>query len=233
VGHLIFPIIILIIAIVRAASRAGQSTGGPPPRRAPGPTPRQTESEEERQRRFFEAVGLPPGGQLPPTVNPRTTSNLPPLQPVSPPLGGPIPSPGRLRRISTGYPHQAGPLGSPASARRVAAPMPPPASVPAPAPQPQVAPVMVPVQTAAVIAAATAAAPSAPATAVRQFATVSVPSVAPGMAAQASSSTAGLLARLRDPDSMRQAIMLREILGPPKALQTSMVGGEGALWIGA
>jgi hypothetical protein len=32
----------------------------------------------------------------------------------------------------------------------------------------------------------------------------------------------GLLLRLRDPSAIREAIILREILGPPKALQPTL-----------
>jgi hypothetical protein len=51
--------------------------------------------------------------------------------------------------------------------------------------------------------------------------TVAAPQPAPAM------QTGELLARLRDPASIRQAIVLREVLGPPRAYQEF-----GTAWMG-
>jgi len=82
-SHFIFPAIILIIAIARMMGRARQASSGRPPVSRPASRP-PAESEAERQRRFLEAVGLPPGSQIPPQVSPRTGANPAPLQPINP-----------------------------------------------------------------------------------------------------------------------------------------------------
>ena len=48
------------------------------------------------------------------------------------------------------------------------------------------------------------------------------PPAAPGPAIKPSYPAKGLLLRLRDPDAIREAIILREILGPPKGLQPTI-----------
>jgi hypothetical protein len=208
VQHLLFPIIILIIAISRAFASARRDPGGPPPPRTSSRSASPTESDAERQRRFREAVGLPLDAPLPPPIRPRTTASPPPLQPVMPPpvLGMPT-APGRLRRIYTGVPTQPGTPGTQPTARRIPAPAPAPASAaPPPAPVQQIA-------------------PPAPAPQTYIPYTPSRPPAAPAAPApQPSFPAAGLLARLRDPAAVREAIILREILGPPKALQGTPLG---------
>jgi hypothetical protein len=210
VEQLIFIIIALVIAAIRAASKAKEGSNEPPltPRRPRPPA----ESDAERQRRFLEAVGLPPGAQLPPPVRPRpgAAGPLPPIPPHS--AAGPV------RRIYTGVPQKAAPAPPAPAIRRI-----PPASPPlAPAP---VTPL---VQTVTIAPAA----PVTPITAAIQAAAASHKAATPyGPAAQASTRASTLLLRLRDPDSIRQAIILREILGPPKALQP-LAAGPAAPWMG-
>jgi hypothetical protein len=77
---------------------------------------------------------------------------------------------------------------------------------------------------AAVVAAATAQAGQAAQAAAAQAYSASRASAVKAPVAPAvvpSSAASGLMERLRDPTSIRQAIILREILGPPKALQSS------------
>jgi len=223
-GHLLFPIVVLIIAVIRAfASAKSSSTGSPsvPPNPRPTVTPGTTnrgpgepgETAAERQRRFMEAIGLPPDSSPPTPVRPRTSLNPPPLMPVNFPPGQ-IVTPGRLKRVPTTSAPPAR-QGSPQPAIRRVAPVAPgqdPAKVAAAAAQ------------AAVVAAATAQAGQAAQAAAAQAYSASRASAVKAPVAPAvvpSSAASGLMERLRDPASIRQAIILREILGPPKALQSS------------
>jgi hypothetical protein len=191
VAPLLFPIIILIVAIVKAFASARRDAGNLPP---PGPF-RPTESDAERQRRFREAVGLPPGADLPPPVRPRTSANPPPLQPIQPAGARPFPgTPGRLRRAAPAPP-------SPVNTPRTLPPAGRAPAAPAPA---KVSPAPVAV---------------APATPVRQAAPPARPAAAPVAAVSPSYTATALLPRLRNPSAIREAIILREVLGPPKALQ--------------
>jgi len=214
-SHLIYPAIILIVAIARMMGRARQAPSGSPPVSRPAARP-PAESEAERQRRFLEAVGLPPGSQLPPQVSPRTGANPAPLQPINPPSVRGI---GRLRRVATGAPPAPGSALPQAPGRRIVAPVPMPTRAPAPAAVPayaaQYAPAMPVIQ---------ASAPPPP--------TPPAPRPAPAAVAPAvPAPVSGLLLRLRDPGSIRQAIILREILGPPRAFQPIAAGPAGP-WMG-
>lgn len=95
-----FLILIVFIALVRwlmskAKSQVqdGQSPMAPPPPAEPITRGGATPSEEERIRKFLEALGQPAGSAPPPTVikrprapMPRIFPNLPPLTTVPPPL---------------------------------------------------------------------------------------------------------------------------------------------------
>jgi hypothetical protein len=206
VSHLIFIVIIAVVAMLKASAKKGSS--GPPPL-IPTTTARPpAQTEEERQRRFFEALGLPQGSAPPPLVKPRPPSANPmPLPRIDPGTG-------RLRRINTGLPPNVG--GAPVQ--------PAPRGVPAPVPVSWPVPTLVPESTVApavpIVEAAAARRPLA-----------SVPPAAAPSAPQPGAAVSALLLRLRDPVSIRQAIMLREILGPPKALQP-LTTGIGTPWVG-
>jgi len=189
--HLIFVIIAFGIA---ALSKALSTKGTPTPPSTPASTRRPGmpgETEQERYRRFMEAVGLPPGTPPPPPVQPRAQVNPQPLLPVNPPGG-------RLYRVppSVTPPRQV--TQAPQTYRR------PLASSPAPAQAPV---------TSYVTTAAPAASPATPPPPPVRRSPPPVPTTAPATPAQA------LIARLRDPASIREAIILREVLGPPKALR--------------
>jgi hypothetical protein len=199
----LFPIIIAVIVVVSKIIAASQKTGNNPPPRptsSPRPAPPPTESEQERLRRFMEAVGLPPDAKPPPLVRPRTGANVGPLPPVKPP-GQPLYETGRLRRVTPPSPSparrtQPGTRGIPpvAAPARASATSPPP-----PAPMEAIAPLTAVRRTSAMPPPATSA-----------------PAVKPSYPAS------GLVLRLRDPAAIREAIILREVLGPPKALQAGM-----------
>src|SRR5438094_1113080 len=94
--NLLFILLIAMAALLRLlATKAGEAKKRPqksdqgsrttpqvskPIRRAP------VESDEERIRRFLEALGQPTGSRLPPPVVPRTDIPPRPLAPVRPPI---------------------------------------------------------------------------------------------------------------------------------------------------
>jgi len=214
VSHSLFPIIIFVIVLVtKVLSNASRASGGPTPRpRSPGP--RGTEDEEERMRRFMEAVGLPPNSVPPPQVRPRPAVNPAPLLPVNPPPVHPLA--GDIRRARPAIP-PAPPVPS--------APLPRPAyrhvsSIPQKAislPQQPVAPIqaVAPIQPAEpVIAPLQASMSTAP---------LGTPSVQTEITTRALRTDAQgapfLLGRLRTRSAIREAIILREVLGPPKAFE--------------
>lgn len=76
VDNLLFILLGLALVVLRwLAQRAAESKKKPPPNQPERPTRASAESEEERMRRFMEALGNPVGSKPPPKVMPR------PLQP--------------------------------------------------------------------------------------------------------------------------------------------------------
>lgn len=165
------------------------------PNDAPSPRPTErppAESEQERIRRFLEALGAPPGSAPPPPVGPR---------------------PAPQRRVVT--PRAQTP---PKVKRGWAQPLPPLVTIPEPVAGPAFpppAPVSRPISPPIV----TVAPPPAPPL---------VPLVRPGVFPAASPRPPLSLGELlRSAGSARQAIVLREVLGPPRSLQP--LGGDGFL----
>ncbi|MGH8092989.1 MAG: hypothetical protein ACREIF_05900 [Chthoniobacterales bacterium] len=156
------------------------------------PEPPSAQSDEERVRRFLEALGVPPGSAPPPPVRPRPTV---PRQVITPAQPKP-----------------------PAKARRSwVQPLPPlvttPKEVPAPPLQPPTAAPPSPVVIAPPAPVASAAMPG------RMVRPGPVASETRQVAPVSASTAGSLRAILRARGSLRQAIMLREILGPPRGLQ--------------
>lgn len=191
------PIILLIIvaaALLRWLSQRSQPPTDEDPKRpeVPGePIPRggKTQTEEERIRRFLEALGQPTTSIPPRRVTPRPTApkvvrpHLPPLTPHLPPL--------------TTAPPPLPPSPTPA--------------VPAPPPLP-IQPVFTPapVQEAGFEVRDLAAPTSSDLVSERRTAV----------------EQQSLLLMLRSAQGLRSAIVLREIFGPPRSLQTfDVVGG--------
>jgi hypothetical protein len=87
---LLLGVAFLFQALARAVSKAkkDQTTpGSTPERRTPRPIPRApTESDAERIRKFLEALGRPPTSRPPPPVMPRMDIPPRPLAPVQPPI---------------------------------------------------------------------------------------------------------------------------------------------------
>ncbi len=191
IENLLFILLIAMAVLFRLlASKAGEakkgsqdqdrrSTTSPRPvepiRRAP------VESDEERIRRFLEALGQPAGTRPPPPVPPRTNIPPRPLAPVQP--TGPIPT---VRNVLTRRKRQI-----------VEAPKPPapPISEPREAPPSRA---------------------DLPASIEPRVEAYAVAAESKTKVAHAGTDIATLL---RSPAGQRNAIILREIFGPPRSLQ--------------
>jgi hypothetical protein len=137
------------------------------------------QSEEERVRRFLEALGAPPGTQPPPPVRPRPVV---PRRVVTP-----APRRERPSKVRRGWAQPLPPLTT-APLEPVLDAVPPPVIVAPPLP-------------------VSAASPPPTVSSARRVATAQVvPRTALG-------------SLLRTRGSVRQAIILREVLGPPRGLQ--------------
>ena len=205
--------------------QGNESQGAPPPaetrRQTPIPQPRY-ENEEEKMRRFMEALGLPTESAPPAPVNkpaPPAPATPPPLRPAARPLAPasrmnrpavrPVAAPVRkeVRPVHT-------PIAPPLDTGGPLPTLPKTASVDEAGPSMEVAnlPQMTFVQPEQAVAAAatevSAAMKAAPTPAAAQQ-----PCPAPPQAA--------LRDLLRTPGSLRAAVLLREILGPPKGLQSA------------
>ncbi|HEX4665948.1 MAG TPA: hypothetical protein VH207_05060 [Chthoniobacterales bacterium] len=150
----------------------------PPPNEQARPQRPPAESEEERVRRFLEALGMPAGTQPPPPVRPRRVVTPSPAQ--------------KTPKVKRSWVQPLPPL---VTTPQEMPPLPPVTTVPPEVvvieetPPPVVAP------------------PPIPASAIRRS--------APRLPAAPTS----LAASLRTPGNIRRAIVLREVLGPPRGLQ--------------
>ncbi len=159
-----------------------------PPRRPP------PQSEEERVRRFLEALGVPPGTQAPPPVRPRTFTPRPVM------TAAPRTPPPKIKRswVQPLPPVVTTPEGMP---------LPPLTTTPPPEPV-----FVVEAQPAPVAAAP----PPLPAE-------LSAPEISALPARKAAPARAlpmtSLGQILRSREKIRQAIILREVLGPPLGLE--------------
>jgi hypothetical protein len=204
---LLFILLVAIAALLRLlASKAGNAKGKseqPPQRststpRSEQPIPRApVDSDEERIRRFLEALGQPTTSKPPPPVTPRTDIPPRPVAPVRPP--------------STIQPF--------IRPRRVIVPK---GTTPAPVEVPKKTPVAI-----------------APPTFEVQTASAESPKPLPIIAARAAAFTTALPRKitsdakernfamlLRSSAGLRDAIVLREIFGPPRSLQPLDVIGS-------
>jgi len=204
--QLILIVVVGVVAFVKwFLENAGQSAPDKP--RPPSPRPlrtdpgdaNRTESEAERMRRFMEALGLPPDAVPPaPTRKPLPTARKGrPVDPFPRPAA-PAHRPNIAPPLETG-----GPLPT----------LPKTASVGETAPSMEVT--SIPQMTFAEPEQAVQSAAAAVA------ASAKTPSRSASQAQQSSSAQAALREQLREPDSLRKAILLREILGAPKGLQSA------------
>jgi len=208
--NVIFIIIAAIVGISRLIARINenarqQDQRKSPPRARPQQTAQplqrtQPKTDEQKVREFLEALGQPPGSAPPPRVQPRTHIPPRPLAPVQPP---PLRRPFSTVLVRTPtektktifLPQQGG--SAPQELKRIIA-APPAPDVNEPGPW------VVQEQTASASIAST----TLTASPVEQ----AIPSVR-------ASADAIWKQSLRSSDSVRAAIVLREIFGPPRALQ--------------
>jgi hypothetical protein len=175
--HPIILIIVVAAALLRWLSQKSDAAKPDPERPTvpdqPIPRGGETQTEEERIRRFLEALGQPAGSRPPPKVAPKRETNphmfptLPPLTTTPPPLP-PSPAP-------------AMPEPPPLPIQRVFTPA--------------------PVQEAGFEVRDLGAQTSSP------------------EARRATAEQRSLLLKLRSNQDLRNAIVLREIFGPPRSLQ--------------
>ena len=205
--NLLFLLLLLLAGLFQLLGRAARKRSGEEEKQAPKPAPQMTkpiprvakESDQERIRKFLEALGNPPASPPPPPVMPRTDIPPRPLAPVRPPVEPLIPrwklTPEERRKRP--YILKEGSLpGSVTPAEQISAP----AMTIAPAfevhegPLPIEAPPVIktPMET---YAAATRAVP------------------------KGADSKTDIAILLASKSGLRDAIILREIFGPPRSLQ--------------
>ena len=182
-----FAIAILFQLLTRAASKTGRRGPGNQQRKPPQ-TPRSLpsqpeESEEDRIRKFLEALGQPTSSQPPPPVRPRPTYQKPIVLPRVEP-----------REI----------------ARRVLSPLPPLTTRPPEfEPEPQAAERQIPTASPKPKRRVFQPQPETPA--------ISEPRVSP--ASSKSEARIDIPTLLKSTSGLRNAMILREIFGPPRSLQ--------------
>ena len=228
---ILFLILVAVAGLLRwLATKSGEETkqdrSSTPPPRTPTGAPRTqarpartTTPEEERIRKFLEALGVPTDMPAPPPVTPRQPE-LPqrPLMPVAPPRemvsGGNVfdrrkQDPESRRKIYTPQPAQPEilPSASPSRSAETAEIQPPPAPATG-----------IPMESPAFDAGEVTVVPPAPAPAGRERRrkrrvldeAVFEMETAP---------TSSYIDDLSSPEALRRAIVLREIFGPPRSLQ--------------
>ena len=208
--NVIFIIIAAIIGISRLVSRISEESKKqsqrrrqppqrpPPPPQMPQPIQRtRPKTDEERVREFLEALGQPAGAAPPPKIQPRRQIPPRPLAPVQPPASmRPFGKP----EVRT-WKEQAKEIVVLQQPTKIAPPQIKPVIVPAEASEPGAWIAQEEAQTGAATKLAIARADDQPS--VR------------------ASADAVWKRTLRSPDALRTAIVLREIFGPPRGVQSS------------
>jgi hypothetical protein len=216
---LFIAIALLFQLLSRAASKASKDSGGTKRRSAtvPPPLPRaDTETDEERIRKFLEALGQPAGSKPPPPVVHRTDVPARPVAPIQPPPSmRPFPVPPRPltpeeRRKRKVILHEET-VGQPGEwLRKINYP----GQIPGPPERKPLIPTLAEPASFEVHEGTTPAEPPA---------TIKTPAEAYAIATQPMTRPAktetDLAALLRSTSGLRDAIILREIFGPPRSLQ--------------
>src|SRR6266699_3408028 len=91
--NLLFLLLLVLAGLFQLFGRAARKTNGDEEESTPRPAPRMpkpiprapAQSDEERIRKFLEALGQPPAATPPPPVVPRTNIPPRPLAPMQPP----------------------------------------------------------------------------------------------------------------------------------------------------
>jgi len=197
--NLLFLLLLVVAGLFQLLARAARkgSTGEtkPTPKPAPRmgkPIPRAPiESDEERIRKFLEALGQPSASRPPPPVAQRPTYRKPLVLPRVPPIASPLPP------LVTRPPE----LPSEFEVHREPAPPPTPQpSRPLPEPTFQIHEAVAPPELVPVVV-------------------TTVPEAKSQQPFAALGSTIHLTPLLRSPTGLRDAIIVREILGPPRGLR--------------
>ena len=183
---LFIAVAIFFQLLTRAAGKGGRRNSGDTNRRSTmSPTPRSVreETEEDRVRKFLEALGQPTTSKPPPPVAPRTDIPPRPVAPVSPPQVWPrkIRLPGQIPPTREAKVFRPRVMENPAF---------------------EVHDVSVPLTTPAVVKTAAEA---------YAFATQATPKLV--------EKKDDIVTLLRSTSGLRNAIILREIFGPPRSLQ--------------
>ena len=97
--NLLFLLLLVLAGLFQLLGRAARKRSGEEEKQAPKPAPRMakpiprvaTESDQERIRKFFEALGNPPSSPPPPPVTQRPTYRKPLVLPRIPPIASPLP----------------------------------------------------------------------------------------------------------------------------------------------
>ena len=203
--NIIFIIIAAIIGISRLVSRISEESKKRQPTQRPPPQPQMPQpiqrtrpkTDEERVREFLEALGQPAGAAPPPKIQPRRQIPPRPLAPVQPPASmRPFGKP----EVRT-WKEQAKEIVVLQQPTKIAPPQIKPVIVPAEAKEPGAWIAQEEAQTGAATKLAIARADDQPS--VR------------------ASADAVWKRTLRSPDALRTAIVLREIFGPPRGVQSS------------
>jgi len=207
--NLLFLLLLVVAGLFQLLGRAARKASTDEARRTSKPPPRTTkpiprapkESDEERVRKFLEALGQPPASRPPPPVAQRPTYRKPLVLPHVPPLGSPLPP------LVTRPPD----LPSEFEVHRE--------PIPIPAEQPRAAQR----STEPVFQVHESAAPPAPSSTEPAATTHEIRTQPQVIVPRRAIVTATLL---RSKSSLRDAIVLREILGPPRGLRMQMDFGD-------
>jgi hypothetical protein len=216
---LFIAVAVLFQLLTRAASKAskGPSETGRRSTSTPPPLPRaDTETDEERIRKFLEALGQPPGSKPPPPVVHRTDIPPRPVAPIQPPPSmRPFPAPPRPltpeeRRKRKVVLHEET-VGQPGEWLRKI-------NYPGQIPRPPEGGVFVPkLAEPATFEVHEGTTPAEPPV------TIKTPAEAYAIATQPTTrpteTETDIAALLKSASGLRNAIILREIFGPPRSLQ--------------
>ena len=212
IDNLFFILLIAGAALLRWLAQQSKSGNKNSDREEPPPVfPEENETEEERVRRFFDALGQPPTSKPPPRIRPRADIPPRPVAPVQPPpIGRPV-FPSRQSRPAPREIKLPGQITAPAYEKRVFTPR------VAPAPTFEV---------------------QEEARKVEPLAIINTPAEVYAVATQAPErileSRTDYAALLRSTYDLRDIIVFREIFGPPRGLQppdlaTGRVRPDGGL----
>jgi Na+-transporting methylmalonyl-CoA/oxaloacetate decarboxylase gamma subunit len=197
--NLLFLLLLVVAGLFQLLGKAARKASTDESKRTSEPPPRTTmpiqrapkESDEERVRKFLEALGQPPASRPPPPVAQRPPYRKPLVLPRVPPIASPLPP------LVTRPPE----LPSEFEVHREPAPPPTPQpSRPLPEPTFQIHEALAPPELVPVVV-------------------TTVPEAKSQQPIAARGSTIHLTALLRSPTGLRDAIIVREILGPPRGLR--------------